>query len=91
MIKKNLRILLITSVVILLPMLVGVALWNQLPERIPSHWNAVGEIDGWSSKSFVVFGMPLLMLAIQWVCALGTFADPKKAVHTEKVLLLYAG
>ena len=46
MIKKNLKVLIITSVVILLPILVGLILWNQLPEQIPSHWSASGEIDG---------------------------------------------
>ena len=37
MIKKNLKLLIITSIVILLPILAGVILWNQLPEQIPSH------------------------------------------------------
>ena len=88
MIKKNLKVLIITSLVILLPILVGVILWNQLPEQIPSHWNAVGEIDGWSSKPFTVFGMPLLLLAFQWLCVLGTSADPKKKNHPQKILHL---
>lgn len=88
MIKKNWKVLLITSVAILLPMLAGIILWNQLPEKIPSHWNAVGEIDGWSSKPFTVFGMPLILLAAQWLCTLGTGADPKKNNHPPKVLHL---
>ena len=88
MIKKNLKVLIVTSLVILLPILVGVILWNQLPEQIPSHWNAAGEIDGWSSRLFAVFGMPLIMLAFQWLCVLGTGADPKKANHPEKIVHL---
>ena len=88
MIKKHLKVLIITSLVILLPILAGVILWNQLPEQIPSHWNAVGEIDGWSSKPFAVFGMPIILLAFQWLCVLGTGADPKKANHPEKIVHL---
>ena len=88
MIKKNLKVLIITSIIILLPILAGLILWNQLPEKIPTHWNASGEIDGWSSKAFAVFGLPLLMLGIQWLCVLGTAADPKKAAHPQKVLQL---
>lgn len=88
MIKRNLRTLIITSIVILLPILAGVILWNQLPEQIPSHWNAVGEIDGWSSKTFAVFGMPLILLAFQWLCVLGTGADPKKGNHPQKIVHL---
>ena len=88
MIRKNLKLLLITSVVILLPILVGIILWNQLPEQIPSHWNAAGEIDRWSSKAFTVFGMPLILLGFQWLCVLGTSADPKRESHPEKILHL---
>ena len=88
MIKKNLKILIITSIVILLPVLAGVVLWDTLPEQIPTHWNAAGEIDGWSSKPFAIFGLPLLMLAIHWLCVLGTAADPKKANHSNKLIHL---
>ena len=88
MIKKNLKVLIITSLVILLPILVGVILWNQLPEKLPTHWNVVGEVDGWSSKPFAVFGMPAIMLGFHWVCVLGTSADPKKKNHSDKILHL---
>ena len=88
MIKKNLKVLIVTSLIILLPILVGVILWDQLPEQMPSHWNASGEIDGWSSKAFAVFGMPLILLVFQWLCVLGTGADPKKANHPEKIVHL---
>ena len=88
MIRKNLKILILTSVVILLPILAGVILWNQLPEQIPTHWNFAGEIDGWSSKPFAVFGLPLILLGMHWLCIAGTFADPKKNNHPTKILHL---
>lgn len=88
MIKKHLKTLIITSIIILLPILAGVIIWEQLPEQIPTHWNATGEVDGWSSKAFAVFGLPCIMLAFQWLCVLGTSADPKKANHPEKILHL---
>ena len=85
MIKKNLKILIITSIVILLPMVVGLILWNQLPDKIPFHWNAAGEIDGWASKPAAVFVPSAAMLALQWLCVLVTSTDPKKQNHPEKV------
>ena len=88
MIKKNLKVLIITSLVLLLPILAGLILWNQLPDQMPTHWNAAGEVDGWSGKAFAVFGLPLIMVAAQWLCMLGTAADPKKNNHSEKVLHL---
>ncbi|MBQ3141753.1 MAG: SdpI family protein [Clostridia bacterium] len=88
MIKKNLRVLIVTSLVILLPILVGLVLWNRLPDQLPTHWNAAGEVDGWSSKAFSVFGIPSILLAFQWVCVAATAADPKHANHSEKILHL---
>ena len=88
MMKKHWKTLLITSIVILLPIVAGLVLWNRLPEQIPTHWNAQGAIDGWSSKPFAVFGLPCILLAAQWLCALGTSADPKKANHPQKVVQL---
>ena len=88
MIKKHLKTLIITSILTLLPILAGLYLWDTLPEQVPSHWDVNGEIDGWSSKPFFVFGLPCIMLAAQWLCVLGTAADPKKANHSEKVMHL---
>lgn len=88
MIKKNLKTLIITSIIILLPILAGLLLWDQLPAQIPTHWNVDGEVDGWSSKPFAVFGLPLILLAAQWLCMLGTTADPKKGNHPQKILHL---
>ena len=88
MIKKHWKTLVITSAITLLPIIVGAILWNQLPDLMPSHWNAAGEIDGWSSKPFVVFALPFILMAAQWVCALATCVDPKKANHSAKIIHL---
>ena len=88
MIKKNWVLLMITSIIIILPILAGVILWDQLPDRVPTHWNMAGEIDGWSSKPFAVFGMPLIMLAVQWLAVFATSADPKRQNHQGKILHL---
>ena len=88
MIRKHWKLLVITSIVTLLPMALGLFLWNRLPEQLPIHWNAAGDVDGWSGKNFFVFGMPLIMTAVQWLCAFVTGADPKKAAQSEKVINL---
>ena len=88
MIKKHWKVLVITSLLTLLPVLAGVILWNQLPEQMPIHWNAAGEVDGWSGKAFAVFGLPLIMLAVQWLCMLGSLSDPKREAHSAKMLHL---
>ena len=88
MIKKYRRTLIITSLVLLIPVIVGLLLWNRLPDPMPSHWNIHGEVDGWSSKAFTVFGLPALMLALQWVCVLASMADPKYKNYNPKMIKL---
>ena len=88
MIKKYLRTLIITSLVLLVPVIVGLLLWNQLPDRVPSHWDINGDVDAWSSKGFTVFGMPALMLALQWVCFIACAADPKRHNYNPKMIKL---
>ena len=85
--NKNKWTLAVTSVIILLPMAVGLLLWDKLPEKIPYHWGVNGEVDGWASKTQAVFLMPSFMLAIQWFCALMTGLDPKaKNVTASKMM-----
>ena len=88
MIKKNLKLLIITSFMILLPVIAGALLWDKLPSEIPSHWNMKGEVDGYSTKAFAVFGMPMIFLSIHWLTALVTSADPKNKNHSGKVISL---
>lgn len=86
MIKENKKKLIITSIVILLPILIGLILWNKLPDQVPTHWNSAGEVDGWSSKVFAVFGLPIVLFAVHWMCILVTSVDPKKQNIEGKVL-----
>ena len=88
MIKKNLKTLIITSIITLLPILAGIILWNQLPDKLPVHWDISGNIDGYASKAFVVFALPFIFTALNWICSFTTLADPKKQNHSGKVLSL---
>ena len=88
MIKKHLRTLIISSLLLLIPVIVGLLLWDQLPDPMPFHWNIHGEVDGWASKATAVFGMPALMLAMQWVCLFACSADPKHKNYNPKMIVL---
>ena len=88
MIKKHLRTLIISSLLLLIPVIVGLLLWDQLPDPMPFHWNIHGEVDGWASKATAVFGMPALMLAMQWVCLFACTADPKHKNYNPKMIVL---
>ena len=65
MLKENKRTLIITSIVTILPILIGVFLWNRLPDVMATHFGINNEANGFSSKVFAVFGLPLLLLALE--------------------------
>ena len=88
MIKKNLKTMIITSIVILLPIVVGLLLWDKLPAEMATHFGQNGEANGWSPKPVAVLGMPLFLLVIHWFCVAFTSADPKKQNISDKVFVL---
>ena len=88
MIKNNKKLALITSIVVLLPILLGIAYWSELPESMVSHWGVDGVADGTAPKAFMVFGMPLIFLALHWLCMLGMMLDKKNAQQNKKLLTI---
>ena len=85
MMKQHKRKLVISSALTLLPILAGLILWNRLPSQMPTHWGFDGTVDGWSGKVFAVFGMPLILLAVHWLCVWGTSLDSGNRGQNRKV------
>ena len=85
MIKRNKIKLIISSIVILLPMLLGF-FGGLLPEEIIIHWGLDGNADGWMDPSLVFFIFPLILLAIHWVCVILTVLLDKNAQQNNKML-----
>ena len=82
------KAILLTSLLTFIPMIVGLILWNQLPEKMPVHFNYAGEPDNWASKAFAVFFIPLFLWAIHLLTGFITLADPKKQNISDKMFLL---
>ena len=85
---RHKKTLIITTLLCLLPILFGVAMWDRLPDPMPTHFGANGEPNGWSSKPFAVFGLPLFMAAMEWVCLFASSADPRRKNLSPKVMTL---
>lgn len=84
MIKKNKWKLIFSSIIILLPAVVGAYFWSALPQQLPTHWGIDGLPNAWSSRLIAVFVMPLVVLALHWIGVLVTAADPRNKNQTEK-------
>ena len=88
MLKRNKKTLIITSIITVLPVFIGLLWWNRLPDEIATHFDGNGDPDGWSSKAFAVFGLPLILLGAHLLCAFGTMADPKRKNIQDKIFRL---
>ena len=62
------KTLIITSLVCLLPILPGLILWDKLPQSMAIHFDINNKPDNFATKGFAVFGLPLLMIALQCFC-----------------------
>ena len=88
MMKANKKTLIITSIVTILPVLIGIICWNRLPDVMATHFGFNNEANGFSSKAFAVFGLPLILLAVLWVGAFVTAHDPKRQNISPKMFSL---
>lgn len=85
MLKNNKQNLIVSSILILLPIIVGLIFWNELPAQMARHWGADGSANGYSPKALVVFGLPLILLALHLLCVHLTYKDPKNKEQSQKV------
>ncbi len=88
MLKTNKRTLILTSLLTLLPLGIGLYAWNQLPDPMATHFDIHGMANGYSSKLFAIFFLPLFLLGIQWFCIFITSADPRKQNISSKIFTL---
>lgn len=78
----NWKILIITALVCLLPIVLGIIFYQQLPEQIPVHFNINNEADNYASKNFALFGIPIILTGLQIFCCIIT--DWKENKETQK-------
>ena len=88
MLKTNKKTLIIASIVTILPLLIGIICWDRLPDVMATHFGMNNEADGFSSKAFAVFGLPVFLLALLWVGAFVTSHDPKRQNISPKMFSL---
>ncbi len=82
--KKSKMLFLLSSLLCLIPIILGLIVYDRLPDMVPSHWNIHGEVDGYMTKGNALFLMPSVLLAIDVVLKTISLFDPKKGVEKNK-------
>ncbi|WP_318310687.1 SdpI family protein [Flagellimonas crocea] len=67
--------------IVLLPFLYLAYIWDQLPEKVPLHYNIKGEIDRYGDKSELILIPIMLPLLIYVLLLVVPYIDPKKQIQ----------
>ena len=63
-----------------LPFIYLAYIWNTLPETVPTHWNASGEIDGYGSKNTLLIIPFMLPVLVYIIMTIAPKIDPKNKI-----------
>ncbi len=76
--------------IILLSLIISIYFYPQMPEKIASHWNSQGQVDGYMSKFWGLFLMPFILVGLALLFVAIPRIDPLKA-NIEKFRKYYDG
>ncbi len=92
---KNKKTLFSVLAVIIITWLVAFIYEPKLPEQIPTHWNIHGEVDGYTSKPWGVYLLPListfttlLLLVLPKISPKGFKLDAARKVYDIIILVM---
>ena len=87
--KTYKKTIILTVILILLPMVVGVVLWDKLPEMMVTHWGVNNEPNGWMSRPMAVFGLPIICAVLHLFCIFATDKDKRKEnLHRKSMAMV---
>ncbi len=87
--KTHKRTIILTVILILLPMVAGIVLWDKLPLQMATHWGVNNEPNGWMSRPMAVFGLPLICAVLQILAVVATEKDQRKEnIHRKSVAMV---
>lgn len=67
--------------IVLLPFIYLAYIWNQLPEKVPMHWNIKGEVDRYGEKVELIIIPILLPLLVYTIFLVVPKIDPKNKLN----------
>lgn len=83
--KSNKKTFILTTLICLIPVIAGILLYPQLPEKIATHWDAHGNANGWQSKLTGAVINPAILLVINLAVPFLIRLDPSNKGMNRKV------
>ncbi len=78
-----------SSFLCLIPVIIGLLLYNKLPDQMPIHWDINGEVNQYASKSFAILFPPIIVFFADLVTKFLIINSPKSDGYPKKLLSLY--
>ncbi len=78
------KILIITCLLCLSPIILGVAVWDKLPDTMAIHFDINNNPDNFASKGVAVFGLPFIMVVFQIISCVIFDINAKKYGERNK-------
>ena len=82
---KYTRSVLISCLLCLVPIVMSAIFYSRLPQQVPVHWDAAGNINGYAPRLFAAFGIPGIMLVINAFTWFWILHDPKRENASKAV------
>ncbi|MDD4332566.1 MAG: SdpI family protein [Patescibacteria group bacterium] len=57
--------------------------YSVFPERVPTHWNFAGDVDGWGSRATGAFAIPAMLVGMYLLFLVLPKFDPKKERYEQ--------
>ncbi len=87
--KHRKALLIATSVLCVIPLIVSLFLWNQLPDPLPTHWSNTWVPDSWNAKAPYLFGVSAVMLLFNVLFNLGASQYYKKEKFSKTLAYVF--
>lgn len=75
------------TVIGLLPILMGLAVYSKLPEKMPIHWGLDGEPNGYATRLVGILILPLIMVGVNVIVQFSLESASKTNLKLEKLML----
>lgn len=87
--RINWKILISTSIICLLPILLGIIFYTYVPTQVAIHFNISNNPDIYMNKNIVLFGFPIMIALMQVICCILNDLNKSQDIKTPKVEYIF--